>query len=182
MEEWKTIIGFENYEVSNLGRVRALNFKKTGKVHLMSISRNRYGYAQVTLYNKGSHCLSVHRLVARAFIPNPDDLPEVDHINRIRDDCRVENLRWVTKGENQKNRTIKYSHKGYAWTDEQRQKLSKSLKIPVAQYDFHHNFIRVWDSVTDAEREGGFNASAINKCCKGKTRTSSGFIWEYVKK
>jgi len=89
MEEWKPIEGEENYYISSLGRVRYNDIILTQ--HLDN------GYYKIYFNSKS---FKVHRLVGFAFIPNPDNKPFIDHINRIRNDNRVENLRWVTNGEN----------------------------------------------------------------------------------
>lgn len=115
MEEWKRVDGFENYEVSTLGNVRRIEhdvvtrnrwgeYRLKIKEGVCRGSLNCDGYRLVSLRNgnKQKDCF-VHVLVARAFIPNPENKPFVDHINTIRDDNRVENLRWVTAQENQNN-------------------------------------------------------------------------------
>ena len=90
LEQWKTITGFANYEVSNQGRVR----RSGGKI--LSISTNPKGYSQVTLYTGGKQITQrVHVLVAKTFIPNPLSLPEVNHIEGDqKDNCAVSNLEW----------------------------------------------------------------------------------------
>ena len=99
MEEWRPIELFERYEVSNLGNVR-----RGGRV--LKPGNDTDGYRQVNLYKDSKrHCCKVYRLVMNAFNPNIDGKPQVDHINRIREDDRLENLRWATARENVHNRT-----------------------------------------------------------------------------
>ena len=107
MEIWKYISEYgEDYQVSNLGRVRSLKRKN---IKIMNIKINRHGYCTVYLTKNGMlKTVTVHRLVAKAFIPNPENKPCIDHINTIKTDNRVENLRWVTHKENCNNElTIK---------------------------------------------------------------------------
>ena len=101
MEEWRAVPGFEGlYQVSSLGNVRSLNYNRTGVTQTLKPQRNTFGYLQVRL--KGRLTL-VHRLVATAFLPNPDTLPEVDHLDRVKTNNRVENLRWATLSLNRIN-------------------------------------------------------------------------------
>lgn len=108
-EEWRTIEEFKNYKVSSLGRVRNDKLKRD-----ITLTLNRDGYYMAWLYDKErqKRCL-VNRLVALAFIPNLENKPETDHINRIRTDNRVENLRWVTSQENKKNMVMPLGKTGH---------------------------------------------------------------------
>ena len=122
MEEiWKKIEGHEDsYEVSNKGRVRSL---KSGKIKILKQALDGYGYPMVCLSKDNYHKnYKVHRLVAQAFIPNPDNKPTIDHINRNKTDNRVENLRWYTYSEQQFN-------------------TSRSDRKPVLQIDINNNII-----------------------------------------
>ena len=93
MEEWKNVIGYEGlYEVSNIG-----NVKNVRRNTLLKLSKTNDGYIQVSLYKNGIRTgLRVHRLVAEAFLPNPDGLPLVNHKNEDKSDNSVENLEWCT--------------------------------------------------------------------------------------
>ena len=99
---WKDIEGYEGkYQVNQIGQVRSLNYHMTGKTKRLKPVTNTFGYLQVHL-SKNGKCkyYVVHRLVAQAFIPNPDNLPEVNHINEVKTDNRVSNLEWCTREYN----------------------------------------------------------------------------------
>ena len=99
MEIWKPAVGFETYEVSTFGNIR-----RNGKQ--LSPCLDTYGYRQVNLYkNKLRYTRKIYRLVMETFNPNTENKPQIDHINRIRTDDRLENLRWATATENCRNRT-----------------------------------------------------------------------------
>ena len=98
MEDWKPINGHPDYYISSHGRVKSL---KNNDEVILKQSKTRLGYVRVWLYNNGCRKEKhLHRLIALAFIPNPDNIPEIDHINRKKDDNRIENLRWVSRSNN----------------------------------------------------------------------------------
>lgn len=177
MEKWKDIKGFEGkYQVSDKGRVKSLNYNKTGKVRIMKLTPEKDGYLVITLSGKQ---YKVHRLVAEAFISNPEGKPSIDHINTIKDDNRVENLRWVTNWENSNNPTTKKKMSGI---QNGRQLNRKDLSKPVYQYTLDGQLIREWVSVSEAERCLGLkNAGrgSVSKCCRGKLEKHKGFKWSY---
>ena len=101
MEEFKKIQEYENYEISNFGNVRNIN---TGKI--LKNRKNRDGYCLVDLYKNGiKQTLIIHRLVGFAFIPNPENLPCIDHIDQNKANNSIPNLRWISKSNNNRNIT-----------------------------------------------------------------------------
>lgn len=169
-EIWKDIEGYEGYyQVSNLGRVKSLErlvIGKNGKRYFCESKElfgtvDSTGYLMVTLRKDGTRkTISVHRLVAKTFIPNPDGKPTVDHINRVTTDNRVDNLRWATMSEQADNRD-----------DTKREKPVIGIKGETVLY---------FESVSKAERHG-FNQSAICNCCRGRVKTHHGYTWYYFK-
>lgn len=199
-EIWKPISGFEGlYEVSNMGYVRSVDrivkrgncFEKR-KSHLMSAvaSDGTHGYSYVNLYMNGkTYPKRVHRLVAEAFIPNPENKPCIDHINTIRNDNNVENLRWVTYKENALN-NITYSRcKQNTYSKDsirkalETKKKNNKKRAPktVYQFDKQGNFIAKYYSGAEASRKTGIDHSSIIDVCNGKLNTAGGYFWGYDK-
>ena len=147
--------------VSSDGEVFVPESSKGGKrSHTTYGCTDNKGYKQV-LY-KYKH-YSVHRLVGECFIPNPDNLPTIDHINRDKTDNRVENLRWAD-----------YS---LQITNQNHQKNDAKSK-PVLQYTPEGELVREWPSIMECHRNG-FNKSAVCKCCSGKLKHHKGYIFKY---
>lgn len=209
-EEWKPISGFEHeYMISNLGRV--LSLPKT-IIHRGRESFTRHKFLNPSIGGDGYYrvCLNgkfyrLHRVIATAFIPNPEGKPCIDHINAIRTDNRIENLRWVTHKENMNNPINRDFQKanslgrkqssatiekrisklrGKKRTKEQRVALRQSLiekkGRSVSQYDLNHKLIATYPSISTAHEHTGITASLIHACCNNRQKTSGGFIWEYA--
>ena len=169
MEEWRNIKGYEGYyQVSNLGRVKSLNYNKTGKEGIMKSHDNGYGYLEVQLSKDGKvkHC-RVNRLVAQAFLPNPDNLPEVNHKDEDKTNNCVENLEWCSKLYN-----INYG----TGSKRSAEKRSKS----VFSVDKESGLIMWWQSANEAGRVLGINQGHITMCCQGKLKSAGGHIWFYA--
>lgn len=182
-ELWMPVKGYEcKYEVSNYGDVVSLNYRQTGKRHPLSIKTGKDGYLRVTLCKK-CICKSilVHRLVAEAFIPNPENKPFVDHIDTDRKNNCVSNLKWCNRKENANN-PITLKRMGDNLRNLKRiyrEQISKKRKIKVAQYTLDGKLVKVWDSAKDAEISLSIFNSDICNCCKGNRKTAGGYIWKY---
>lgn len=168
MEEiWRSIKDYEGlYEVSNWGRVRSLGFwvnNRDGSRHwkrgcVLQPGKQENGYLIVVLYKDGvKKTCTVHRLVAMAFLSNPDNLPQVNHKDENKENNRVENLEWCDGPYN-----IRYSK-------------AKT----VYQYTLDGKLAAVWPSTIECERQTGFNNACISKCCIGKRKIHKGFRWTY---
>lgn len=166
MEHWKDIKGYEGrYQVSDLGRVKSFC---NGKERIIVGYKNTDGYMIVGLCKDGKRkiCL-VHRIVAHAFIPNPDELPEVNHKDECKTNNIVSNLEWCD---------CKYNH-NYGTHNE---RVAKALSKHVYQYSKNGSLVCSYPSVREAERRTGYTHCLIVKCCNGKSKHAYGFIWSYT--
>ena len=166
-EYWKPVVGYEGlYEVSNWGRVKSVNYNHTGKEKILKQNQIKNGYKSVMLYKDGNgKNYLVHRLVAEAFLPNPNDYKEVNHKDENKLNNSVDNLEWCTNEYNHNYGTIN-------------ERISQSQSKPVLQYDLEGNFIKEWKSVTECCRNG-YNQGHVGACCRDERKTHKGFIWEY---
>ena len=162
MEEWKKIDDYENYEISNLGFIRSFNY---GRIKILITDEQKNGYLRIGLWeNNKKKKFLIHRLVATAFIPNPENKSQVNHIDGNKKNNRLENLEWNTSSEN-----IIHAYKTGLNTG--------PPKKTVSQYDMNMNFIKEFSSIVEVERE--LKIYHISDVCLGKRKYSKGFIFKY---
>lgn len=172
MEEiWKDIEGYEGlYQVSNVGRVKSVR-----KNIILKSRIERNGYESVKLSaNNISKGYYIHRLVANAFIPNPDNLPQVNHKDENKTNNCVDNLEWCTRHYNHNYGTINIRIS-------QKQLNDKNKSKVVLQYSLDGTFIKEWKSTMDVQRNLGFDNANIVNVCNGKRRIAHGYLWKYKK-
>ena len=177
MEIWKDIKGYEgSYQISNRGLVKSLNFNHTNKEKILKDKINRKGYRYVTLYcNSKAKYMSIHRLVAEAFILNPNNMPQVNHIDGNKGNNTVENLEWCTEKENVQHAIKTGLLKPYGSNN------SRSVKIK--QLDLNNNLLKIFNSISEAGSLLNIKGkpTGISKVCKGKRVTAYGYKWLYAK-
>lgn len=187
-EVWKPIPRFNGlYDISSFGRVRrnAYNLlRKDGSIiHYEEMIKKCYprsnGYIVVSIsQNNHSRMYFIHRLIAEAFIPNPENKPYIDHINTIVSDNRIDNLRWVTHKENMNNELtmLRFKENGLS----RRGVRNYSLASEIEAYTRDGKFIARYASLKDAADAHGVATSGICMCCKGKMKSCGGIQWRYV--
>ena len=161
MEQWKSIAGYEGlYEVSDLGRVKSLNYNHTGKDKILKPVKGHRGYLQVSLWKDGkTRNLRVHRLVAEAFIQNPNNLATINHKDEVKNNNAASNLEWMSREDN----TIYSNARQVQMFDKKTGEL-----------------LATFPSTGEAARVTGINQSCISKCCRGKIKSAGGYKWRYL--
>lgn len=206
-EEWRPVVGYEGlYEVSNFGRVKSLarkvpsrgNGLRPVKERILIAHKNGKGYMNVILCLNGKthkHGL-VHRLVAEAFIPNPEGKPNIDHIDCDPLNNCVWNLRWCTQKENCNNATSRHRD-SLAKTGEKNPMYGKRNEQihnarKVACFTKDGEYVATYPSASEAERQTGIRSGLIRECALGKvrldkrygtcyeTKSAGGYIWRYI--
>lgn len=163
-EVWKDIIDYEGlYQVSNLGRVKSLfRYKR-----ILKPQKDIHGYLKVGLYKNGKCKLfNIHKLVANAFIENPNNYKYVNHKDENKTNNRVENLEFCSFYYN-----LMYGTRV--------QRIAEKNNKPILQFDLEGNFIREWESITQASKELNNSLNNISQCCLGRSRTSKGYIFRF---
>ena len=187
-EQWRTAVYDGEiydglYKVSNLGRILSLNYKNTGKAKLMTPVEDKDGYFFVQLSKNGKpKTCKVHRLVAFTFLENPENKPEVNHI----DEDKTNNFVFLNEDgtvDEEKSNLEWKSHRDNLNHGTRNERASKALtngkcSKPVLQLSLSGDLIREWESTQECGRNG-FNQGAVAACCRGEEKTHKGFRFMY---
>ena len=162
VEEWRDVKGYEGlYQVSDWGNVRSLDYNHTNTIKNLTLVNAKNGYLVVCLHKDAIQKEGkVHRLVAEAFLPNPQGKPTVDHVNGDKQDNRVENLRWATQSENNNNPNTMVNMRGI---QNGRQLNRKDCSKAVYQYTLDGRLINTYPSASEAARQLGCHFDTIAK-------------------
>ena len=150
-----------------MGRIKGLERKSKNRTYpliLLKLKKDPHGYLQAFLYKKNIRkTYLVHRLVASTFIDNPNNYKEINHIDEDKTNNKISNLEWCSRiyNVNYGNRTLKTTKK-------------------VKQYDLNKNYIKTWNSMSEAAQKLKIHVSGISGCCKGINKTCGGYIWKYA--
>lgn len=197
-EIWRPVKGYEGYyEISNFGRLKSLERKVKQGNHFRFVPEkikkphmSGDGYPAYTLCKDcKSRMIRTHLLIARAFIPNPDNKGYVDHINTDKNDFSIKNLRWVTAKENANNPLTLRHCRENTYIKEvsdkaKRTKIERGCKTAprkVYQFSKEAKFIKEWFCPNTVQQEIGIHATAIRDCCNKKRFSAGGFLWSYNK-
>lgn len=163
-EIWKDVVGYEGlYQVSNLGDVKSLfRYKK-----VLKPIKSNHGYLKVNLYKEHKHKLvNVHKLVAEAFLDNPNNYKYINHKDENKTNNNVENLEFCSFYYN-----LMYGTRV--------QRIAEKNNKPILQFDLDGNFIKEYESITQASKELNNSLNNISQCCLGRSRTSKGYIFRF---
>lgn len=175
-EIWKQVNGYGGkYYVSNKGNVKTLDYHQTGKEHMMKPRKDKGGYLTVSLsYLGNTNTVKIHRLVALAFLDNPNGFPFVNHKDEVKTNNIVDNLEWCTAKYN-----VNYSFSRH--NDEFRKRqgdAERKYNSKIAQIDINGNVIRIYDNIAVAVKENGNNKN-IYACVKGVQSVCMGCKWVF---
>lgn len=181
-EIWKDIEGYDGtFQVSNLGRVKTFNYQHRGIERVLKPKKHNKGYLQIQL-QKGdkNKTFTIHRLVAKAFIPNPNNLELINHKDENKQNNCVDNLEWCDRSYNARYSMLRHperiSHRHY----KSGRKVECRLNFKIHQFDMDGNFIREWENSRTIFKETGMSDWAISEVCRGNRHKAYGFIWRYA--
>lgn len=181
IEIWTPVEGFERFELSNLGRVKNTNWNRTGKVVITEGTPVSDEYNRFHARNgEKSKTFLIHRLVGEYYLPNPLNLPEINHKIEGPEGKKMNRVIF------NEDMTINYDLTTIEWCDStynknygtRNERASKTKSKPVMQYTKTGEFVREWPSATECGRNG-FNMGHVAACCRGVEKSHKGFIWRY---
>lgn len=195
-EVWKDIESYEGcYQISNLGRVKSLGRYKNNpqgmrtywvEERILRPQTNIHGYIYYCLKKDGDRKNHTgHRLVASAFLPNPDNLPLINHKDESRNNNHVDNLEWCTHqyntnyGNSQQRKVSSVDWAKFVANFPWGERAKKQYK-KITQMTKDGNFVRSWESQKSAGESLGIPSGNICRCCKGELKTAGGFVWKYA--
>lgn len=179
-EKWKAIAGYEGYEISSLGKVKSLNYKRTGKEKILKPKNNGKGYLRVALYKDGKcKYFLIHRLVGEAFIPNPMGLPEINHKDENKSNNIASNIEWCDRRYNNNYGT--HTERSAA---AQRNNPDRSKAVVASRFSDFRTIELRFASISEAGRNG-YHQGSVSDCCKGCYSTHRGnfyknLYWRYA--
>ena len=179
-ERFAPIEGFPDYQITSHGRVFSLKY---GKMRELKPCKDKDGYMRLSLYKNGKeYKKTVHRLVALAFIPNPENKNEINHIDENKTNNHVSNLEWCTNKENI-NHGTRNERAGKAiskTTSDGRRKGSKHNNArAVIGFKINGCDIKYYKYMRECEKDG-FSHGNISSCCNGRLKSTKGYVWYYA--
>ena len=181
--QWKDIVGYENeYQISQFGEIRTL--KDSPKLKKYDVLKpqisKRNGYVYQMLYKNGKEkLLRVHRLVAMAFLPNPNNLPQVNHKDGNKQNNSVDNLEWCEQSDNMKHA---YKNGLQIPSENQRKAIINTNKLKqkkVCQIK-DGEVINIFSGISEASRQTKISISCISRCCNLKRKSTNGYEWRFL--
>lgn len=171
IEIWREVEGYEGYQVSNFGRVKSLNYQRTNQERVLRPLKISSGYLQVVLWkDRKAKRLLVHRLVAQAYIPNPNNYPQVNHKDEDKTNNCVENLEWVTASYNTnfgtRNERIMATHN-----------TRKTCRAEQPVIASRNGTERLFKSQMEAARQLGLYVGCVNNCLLGRQHHAGGWAF-----
>lgn len=187
IEEWRDVKGYEGlYQVSNLGNVKALGrdyyhsnghalVKHYVKEHIVNGRLRKDGYYDIDLHKDGKLCKKlVHRLVAEAFVPNPNNYRIIHHLDCNKANEKADNLMWCTQSFN-----VQHAYDFEGKQQAKGEECTSSKKV--IQTDLNGNILNVWPSLSTVKEKLGYNPSTLAGCANGHNRSAYGCLWVYGK-
>lgn len=199
VEIWKDIPDYPNYQVSNYGRIKSLNYKRSGKEKILKPQPNNKGYLRIALSKNGNSTLFfVHRLVASVFLKNDNNLPIINHKDENPSNNHVDNLEWCNHSYNMNYGTCKERMSvnvskalkgkyigennpmyGKPMSEKMKNTLYNANRKTVLLYNVYGVLLGEFESVVVASKETNIDKRSIALCASGERKTAGGYIWKY---